>query len=543
VPGGCAAGSAQEVWLKADLAANSTKNVIVIWHKPRFSSAATNLVELQAFYDDIYAAGVDIMLQGHDHVYERMAPINASGVVDTTYGVRQFTVGTGGAALQGFGTILTPSEVRSGTTYGVMKFTLHATTYDWVFLPIAGSTFTDVGTGSVHAAPPTSNTAPVATADSYTTPQNTTLTVAAPGVLANDTDADANPLTAIVNVTVTHGTLTLASTGAITYVPTAGYSGPDSFTYHANDGTANSNIVTVSLTVSPSAAASLIAYWAMDETSGSIAHDTGALPANDAATVASPTWVPGRIGNALQFNGTTQYATTPDSNDLDITTAITIAAWVKPEKVGSSNIPQQLVQKASTGGTNGYEIGLTGATSTAPQKAYIRFNEASNGDAFRVTSTTLYPTNGTTWIHIAGTWDGTTIRFYYNGVAQGTPVAFAGPIVANTRALSLGGPATFDASRLFKGAMDDVRVYNRALSPSEIAALASPVAVVSPTSPTVAQQMGVVPGTTDTITWANSGTGRPFESGMADADARTASNDLGSRKMGRRRSRRSSSTG
>ena len=243
----------------------------------------------------------------------------------------------------------------------------------------------------------------------------------------------------------------------------------------------------MSLTVTPSAAASLIAYWAMDETSGSIAHDTGALPANDATTVAAPTWVPGRIGNALQFNGTTQYATTPDSNDLDITTAITIAAWVKPEKVGSSNIPQQLVQKAATGGTNGYEIGLTGATSTAPQKAYIRFNEASNGDAFRVTSTTLYPTNGTTWIHIAGTWDGTTIRFYYNGVAQGTPVAFAGPIAANTRALSLGGPATFDASRLFKGAMDDVRVYNRALSPAEIAALASgSVAILSPLSVGVA---------------------------------------------------------
>ena len=465
VPGGCAAGSAQELWLKADLAANSTKNVIAVWHKPRYSSGATNNQALQPFWSDLYAAGADIVLDGHDHVYERFSPMKSGvaladpPVADPTYGIQQFTVGTGGEGHHSFATILSTSIVRNNTSFGIFKLTLHATTYDWVFLPIAGSTFTDAGSGSVHAAPPAPPT-------------------------------------------------------------------------------------------------SLIAYWAMDETSGSIAHDTGALPANDATTVAAPTWVPGRIGNALQFNGTTQYATTPDSNDLDITTAITIAAWVKPEKVGSSNIPQQLVQKAATGGTNGYEIGLTGATSTAPQKAYIRFNEASNGDAFRVTSTTLYPTNGTTWIHIAGTWDGTTIRFYYNGVAQGTPVAFAGPIAANTRALSLGGPATFDANRLFKGAMDDVRVYNRALSPAEIAALASPVVNGAPNAPTlnapanggsgigtsptlsvgvsdpdanpltvtffgrpiasgnfaqIAQHTGIVSGTTDTATWASLGAGQQFE--------------------------------
>ena len=98
---------------------------------------------------------------------------------------------------------------------------------------------------------PAGNTAPVAVADSYTTAQNTTLTVAAPGVLANDSDADANPLTAILNVNVLHGTLTLAANGGFGYVPTSGYNGPDSFTYHANDGTANSNIVTVSVTVTP----------------------------------------------------------------------------------------------------------------------------------------------------------------------------------------------------------------------------------------------------------------------------------------------------
>ena len=99
------------------------------------------------------------------------------------------------------------------------------------------------------ATPPAGNTAPVAVADSYSTPQNTALVQAAPGVLSNDTDADSNPLTAVLDTNVTHGALTLNANGGFTYTPTTGYSGPDSFTYHANDGTANSNIVTVSLTV------------------------------------------------------------------------------------------------------------------------------------------------------------------------------------------------------------------------------------------------------------------------------------------------------
>ena len=73
-PGGCAAGSAQDVWLEADLAANSTKNVIAVWHKPRYSSGATNNQNMQPLWDDLYAAGVDILLDGHDHIYERTAP-------------------------------------------------------------------------------------------------------------------------------------------------------------------------------------------------------------------------------------------------------------------------------------------------------------------------------------------------------------------------------------------------------------------------------------------------------------------------------------
>jgi VCBS repeat-containing protein len=93
------------------------------------------------------------------------------------------------------------------------------------------------------------NDPPVAASDSYSTNEDTTLTVAAPGVLANDSDVDLNTLTAIVVSGPTHGTLTLGANGSISYTPAANYNGPDSFTYKANDGLDDSNIATVSITV------------------------------------------------------------------------------------------------------------------------------------------------------------------------------------------------------------------------------------------------------------------------------------------------------
>ena len=102
---------------------------------------------------------------------------------------------------------------------------------------------------SVNLSVEAANTAPVAVDDGYSTPQDTVLNVAASGVLGNDTDADGDPLTAVLDTDVTSGTLTLNADGSFAYTPDAGSTGFDSFTYHANDGTADSNIVTVDLTV------------------------------------------------------------------------------------------------------------------------------------------------------------------------------------------------------------------------------------------------------------------------------------------------------
>lgn len=145
------ASSAQVAWLKNDLVVNPRQCVLAYWHKPRWSSGSEHGSNpaIQALWQTLYDAGAELVLNGHDHNYERFAEMNASGAI-ATQGLREFVVGTGGAGLYPFGTPLSASQVRNNTTYGVLKLTLHSAGYDWQFLPIAGSTFTDSGSGNCH---------------------------------------------------------------------------------------------------------------------------------------------------------------------------------------------------------------------------------------------------------------------------------------------------------------------------------------------------------------------------------------------------------
>lgn len=148
----CAAGSPQEQWLRADLAANTKACTLAYWHHPRFNSGAShgNDIDVAPFWDALYQYNADVILNGHEHVYERFAPQTPSAVADAARGIRQFTVGTGGRSHYTFGTIQPNSEVREGNTYGVLKLTLHSTGYDWQFVPVAGASFTDSGSGTCH---------------------------------------------------------------------------------------------------------------------------------------------------------------------------------------------------------------------------------------------------------------------------------------------------------------------------------------------------------------------------------------------------------
>jgi hypothetical protein len=146
--------SPQLAWLRADLAAHPSAHVLAYWHHPRFSSGVhgPSLVG-QRFWEALYAAGADIVLNGHDHDYERFAPQDPWARPDPSYGIREFVVGTGGTALRTRSASADNSQVFAAA-HGVLELTLRADGYDWRFVPVAGTSFTDAGSGTAHGPPP-----------------------------------------------------------------------------------------------------------------------------------------------------------------------------------------------------------------------------------------------------------------------------------------------------------------------------------------------------------------------------------------------------
>jgi lipopolysaccharide/colanic/teichoic acid biosynthesis glycosyltransferase len=152
------AGSAQHAWLREQLAATPESCILAYWHRPRFSSGAlrghddTTSADVWAA---LYAAGADLVLAGHEHFFERFAPQAPSGEPDDAYGIRQFTVGTGGAERYRFGRAAPNSEVRRTGTPGVLALRLADGRYAWQFVSAGRDTFSDSGSAACHPAPPT----------------------------------------------------------------------------------------------------------------------------------------------------------------------------------------------------------------------------------------------------------------------------------------------------------------------------------------------------------------------------------------------------
>jgi acid phosphatase type 7 len=143
-----ATGSAQDLWLRADLAANRSKKcTLAYWHHPRFSSSNNhgNDVRSAGAWKALHEFGADVVLVGHDHTYERFAPQDPAANPDPAKGIRQFVIGTGGAGAYGFAAPQPNSEVRGTGSFGVARFTLGEGRYSWEFLPAAGSSLTDRG--------------------------------------------------------------------------------------------------------------------------------------------------------------------------------------------------------------------------------------------------------------------------------------------------------------------------------------------------------------------------------------------------------------
>lgn len=149
---GCDQSSDQERWLRADLAANPALCTLAYWHHPLFGSSGrhSDNIEMVPIWWDLYRAGVDVVLNGHAHNYERLAPLDPKGVIDPKRGIRQFVVGTGGRDHRKFSQIEPYSEARNSNAFGVIKLTLHPGSYNWQFIPEAGKTFTDAGNAACH---------------------------------------------------------------------------------------------------------------------------------------------------------------------------------------------------------------------------------------------------------------------------------------------------------------------------------------------------------------------------------------------------------
>ncbi|MBW3651484.1 MAG: metallophosphoesterase [Actinobacteria bacterium] len=135
--GGCGEGSPQLAWLRADLESSKAECVLAYWHHARHSSGLHGSdAGYEAFWQVLSSAGADVVLSGHDHHYERFAPIA---------GIRQFVVGTGGRSLYPVPAPLPHSEARNTSTFGVLAVGLREDGYDWRFVPVAGASFTDEG--------------------------------------------------------------------------------------------------------------------------------------------------------------------------------------------------------------------------------------------------------------------------------------------------------------------------------------------------------------------------------------------------------------
>jgi hypothetical protein len=216
-------------------------------------------------------------------------------------------------------------------------------------------------------------------------------------------------------------------------------------------------------TASGAAGAAPVGHWALDESAGTSAADSSGLGNPGAWVGGAPTWTPGRLGQAALFSGDGRRIEIPDAPGLDPAGAVTLATWIRP----SRRATQYVLKKGHNDSVDGYELSLSSSTGTV----FVRFNQASQGDAHKVFSSSQYPIDGTTWMHVAASYDGQAIRLYLNGILEASQAAPGLVIGASSLPLCIGAQDG-GGTGPFAGAVDDVRLFDHALGASEIQALA-----------------------------------------------------------------------
>ncbi|MBI2327901.1 prepilin-type N-terminal cleavage/methylation domain-containing protein [Candidatus Curtissbacteria bacterium] len=245
----------------------------------------------------------------------------------------------------------------------------------------------------------------------------------------------------------------------------------------------------VAVAIKPAAPSpSQVAWWKFDEGSGPNAADSSGN-GNAGTLINNPTWTTGRIGQALSFNGTTNYVSAPDSPSLSVTgNTITLAAWIKPSRTGAN---EQVVGKWGAG-QDSYQFRINSNNGCNSTTNRITFRVESNSNCvLSNTALTAGP-----WWHVVGTYDGANLKIYINGELDAT-AALITNLTDKTGSFSVGRN---DDGNYFQGVVDDVRIYNSALTAAEITNLynAAPSPAPSPTpaaSPSVGPTPTPLPGT------------------------------------------------
>ena len=210
----------------------------------------------------------------------------------------------------------------------------------------------------------------------------------------------------------------------------------------------------------------LVAAYAFNEGSGVTAGDLSGN--NLSGAINGATWTAGKFGGALSFNGVSNLVTVADANALDLTTALTLEAWVYPTVAGGGSTWRNVLIKERPGGE---VYNLYASVDTDRPSVYV-VRAAQTGTPLDATGTAGLPVN--TWTHLAATYNGTTLLLYVNGIQVGSR-AVSGALLTSTGALRIGGNSVW--GEFFQGRIDEVRIYNRALTAAQLLAdMNTPVA-------------------------------------------------------------------
>jgi len=327
--------------------------------------------------------------------------------------------------------------------------------------------------------PPPVNHNPVAAGDSLASVGRVPVTFTAASLLANDSDPDGQiiAVTSVASSSSGGGTIANLGGGSYVYTPAATFSGVDTFGYSIADVASGTASAVVSVTVTapappppPPAPSGLVAAFGFEEASGTTAVNSSNTAFNgtilQAARVAA-----GKIGRGLSFDGVNDWVTVNDitASPLDLATGMTVEAWVNPAVMSGW---ETVVMKERGGAGTGLLSYALYAHDGAPQgggfagpAGYLRPNPAGSttDQGVRQASHTAIPLNA--WTHIATTYDGANQRFYINGALVATK-AQTGSIAVGNQPLRIGGNNV--SGEFFRGVIDEVRIYNRALSLAEI---------------------------------------------------------------------------